>query len=169
VVEKEVLLMNKILVAYFSHSGNTKVLANCIQENIGGDILEIKTIEAYPADYNAVVDMAKKEQNTGHQPKLATKVQDMAAYDIVFIGYPMWWYTIPMALFTFLETYDFSGKTLIPFCTHEGSGLSKSVQDIKNLCPQANVLDGLAIRGSSVNTAQNEVSGWLQKLKILNK
>lgn len=158
--------MRKILVAYFSHSGNTKVVANSIKETVGGDLFEIGTVEAYPTEYGAVVDKAKREQQADYRPKLTTKVQDMDAYDVVFVGYPNWWSTIPMGVFTFLEAYDLAGKTIIPFCTHEGSGLGRSVRDIRRLCPSSNVLDGLAVRGSSVNRAQSDVSAWLHKLGI---
>jgi flavodoxin len=163
---KEELNMKKVLIAYFSHSGNTKVVANCIKENVGGDIFEIKTVETYPAEYDAVVAKAKKEQDADQRPKLAAKVQNMDAYDVVFVGYPMWWYTLPMAVVAFLGTYDLAGKTIVPFCTHEGSGLSKSAEDIKKLCPKSKVLDGLAIRGGGVNKAQNEVAAWVRKLGI---
>lgn len=143
-------------------------MANSIKENVDGDIFEIKTVESYPTDYNAVVDKAKQEQKNDYRPELVTKVENMDSYDVIFIGYPNWWNSIPMGVFIFFETYDFSGKTIIPFCTHEGSGLGRSVREIKKLCPRANVLDGFAIRGSSVNKAQNDVSAWLNKLGILD-
>ncbi|WP_229395352.1 flavodoxin [Methanosarcina sp. DH1] len=154
----------KILVAYFSHTGNTRVIANQIHEKVGGDIFEIVTVNPYPTDYDAVVDQAKQEQEDNYRPQLKTKVENMDSYDVVFIGYPNWWGTMPMSVFTFLEEYDFSGKTIIPFCTHEGSGLGRSVEDITELCPQSTILDGLAIRGSSVETAQDDVSEWLRKI-----
>ncbi|VVB62811.1 NAD(P)H dehydrogenase (quinone) [uncultured archaeon] len=155
---------NKILVAYFSHTGNTREIANQIHEKVGGDIFEIVTVDPYPDDYSACVDKAKQEQDGNYRPELATKVEKMDSYDVVFVGYPNWWGTMPMAVFTFLEEYDLSGKTVIPFCTHEGSGLGKSVEAIKNLCPQSNILDGLEVRGSRVKNAQNEVSQWLDKI-----
>lgn len=111
----------KILVAYFSFSGNTQMIANQIHENVGGDIFETKTEDAYPTDYNAVVDQAKKEKADNYRPKLATKVENMDSYDVIFLGYPNWRGTMPMAVFTFLEEYNLSGKTIIPFCTHDGS------------------------------------------------
>lgn len=156
----------KILVAYFSHSGNTRVIANQIHEKVGGDIFEIVTVNPYPKDYDAVVDQAKQEQEDNYRPELATEVENMDSYDVVFIGYPNWWGTMPMPVFTFLEEYKFSGKTIIPFCTHEGSGLGRSVEDITELCPQSTILDGLAIRGSSVETAQDDVSEWLREIGI---
>lgn len=158
--------MSKILVAYFSHSGNTKVIAETIQVNAGGDIFKIETVETYPDEYNVVVDVAKKEQNANSRPELATRVEDMGSYDIVFVGYPNWWGTIPMGVFSFLEGYDFSGKTIVPFCTHGGSALGRSDRDIKKLCPDSTVLGGLAVSGSSVRNAQSNVSTWLGKLGI---
>lgn len=158
--------MSKILVAYFTHSGNTKALAETIQATAGGDLFQIKTVETYPADYNAVVDVAKKEQNANSRPDLATKVEDMSSYDVVFVGYPNWWGTIPMGVYTFLEGYDFSGKKIVPFCTHGGSALGRSERDIERLCPQSTVLEGLAVSGSSVRNAQSSVSAWLRKLGV---
>jgi flavodoxin len=160
---------NNILVAYFSHTGNTREIANQIHERVGGDIFEIVTVDPYPDDYNACVDKAKQEQDDNSRPELATKVENMDSYDVVFVGYPIWWETMPMAVFTFLEEYDFSGKTIIPFCTHEGSGLGSSVEDIKKLCPNSTVLEGLAVRGSNVNNAQNEVLEWLRKIEYPDK
>ncbi|GIM28329.1 hypothetical protein CPJCM30710_09950 [Clostridium polyendosporum] len=157
----------KILVAYFSHSGNTQVIANQIHERVGGDIFEIKTVDPYPTDYNTLVDQAKQEQQDNYRPKLTTKVENMDSYDVIFVGYPNWWGTMPMAVFTFLEQYNFSGKTIIPFCTHEGSGLGRSVTDIKKLCPQSTILDGLAIRGRNVKSAKEDVSAWLRKLGMI--
>ena len=158
---------NNILVAYFSHTGNTREIANQIHKNVGGDIFEIVTVNPYPMDYDAVVDQAKKEQVDDYRPELATKVENMNSYDVVFVGYPNWWETMPMAVFSFLEEYDFSGKTIVPFCTHEGSRLGRSVEDIKRLCPQSTILDGLAVRGSEVKNAQDEVSEWLRELGMM--
>ncbi|MDL2264176.1 flavodoxin [Synergistaceae bacterium OttesenSCG-928-I11] len=158
----------KILIAYFSWSGNTREIAGQIQERVGGDLFEIKTVNAYPAEYRACTDVAKKEQNEDARPALSTKVDNMDDYDVVFIGYPNWWGTVPMALFTFFEQYDFSGRTIIPFCTHEGSGLGRSVGDIKKLCPKSTLLEGLAIRGSGVKSAQNDVNSWLKNIGMAN-
>ncbi len=150
-------------MAYFSHAGNTREIANQIHEKVGGDIFEIVTVDPYPEDYNACVNQAKQEQDDNSRPELAAKVENMDSYDVVFVGYPNWWGTMPMAVFTFLEEYDFSGKTIVPFCTHEGSRLGRSVEDIKKLCPQSTILEGLAVRGGDVKNAQNEVSEWLRE------
>lgn len=156
----------KVLIAYFSYSGNTRAAAKEIQRNTGGECFEISTVNAYPQNYNAVVNAAKREQQANSRPELTAKVENMDAYDVVCIGYPNWWGTMPMAVFTFLEQYDFSGKTILPFCTHEGSGLGRSEKDIAKLCPTASVFKGLALRGSSVNTAQKEIADWLRNAGI---
>ena len=152
------------LVAYFSHSGNTREIANQIHESTGGDIFEIQTVDPYPGDYDKVVEIAKQEQKSAYRPALKIKVETMDSYNTVFVGYPNWWGTIPMAVFTFLEGYDFSGKTIVPFCTHEGSLLGRSVTDIAKLCPQSTLLEGLAVRGKDVKKAQNKVSQWLREM-----
>jgi flavodoxin len=155
------------LSAYFSHSGNTRVIAHLIHENIGGDILEIVPVDPYPHDYDEVVEQARKELDKDYRPRLKTKVGNMGSYNVVFVGYPNWWGTIPRPVATFLTEYDFSGKTIAPFCTHEGSRFGRSVTDIRELCPQSTILDGLAVRGSDVKNAQNEVSRWLREIGMI--
>jgi flavodoxin len=159
-------ITKKILVAYFSHSGNTREIANQIHKSVGGDIFEIQPVKPYPHDYDAVVQQARQELDSGYKPALKTKIENIKSYDLVFVGYPIWWGTIPAPVKTFLSEYNFSGKTILPFCTHEGSGLGRSVTDISKLCPKSTVLDGVGIRGSDVKTAQNKVSEWLGKIKI---
>jgi flavodoxin len=156
----------KILVAYFSHSGNTREIANQIHKSVSSDIFEIQTVKPYPNDYDAVVKQARQELDSGYKPALKTRVENFKSYSSVFIGYPIWWYTIPAPVKTFLLEYDFSGKTIVPFCTHGGTGLGRSVTDISKLCPRLTVLDRIAIWGRDVRTAQNTVSEWLRKIKI---
>ena len=155
--------MKKVLVTYFSHSGNTKVVAEKISSVLNGDLFEIKTLDTYPVKYNLVVDQAKKEFLAQYRPKLQNHVENLNNYDVIVIGYPMWWYTCPMAIFSFLEEYDFSGKVILPFCTHEGSALSSSIEDIKKIVPTAIVKEGLAIRGSKVSESDQLISTWLIK------
>jgi len=162
----QVEITKKILVAYFSYSGNTREIANQIHKNAGGDIFEIQSVKPYPDDYDAVVQQARQELKSGHKPALKTKVENIKPYDLVFIGYPNWCGTIPAPVRVFLSQYDFSGKTIAPFCTHEGSGLGRSATDISKLCPKSTLLDGVAIRGSDVKTAQDKVSEWLKNIKI---
>ena len=130
---------------------------------------QIKTVKSYPEDYTETTNVAQEELRKNSRPELTEIVDNMDSYDVIYIGYPNWYGTMPMAVFTFLESYDFSGKTIIPYCTHEGSGLGQSVRDIKKLCPNSRVLDGLAIKGGSVNRNQNDVSAWLHKLGISDK
>jgi len=166
---------SKTLIAYYSRKGqnyvggsivnlpvgNTKVVAKKIQAMIGGDLFEIDTVEAYPKDYTETTNVAMDEKKENARPELTETVDNMDSYDVIYLGYPNWWGTFPMAVFTFLESYDFSGKTIIPFCTHEGSGLGNSERDIKKLCPKANVESGLAIRGGSVKNSDNMLKSWI--------
>ncbi len=162
----QVGITNRILVAYFSHSGNTREIADQIHNGVGGDIFEIQAVKPYPHDYDAVVKQAKQELNSGYKPALKTKIEKIESYDIIFIGYPCWWGTIPAPIVTFLSEYEFSGKTIAPFCTHAGSGLGRSSADISKLCPKSTLLDGIAIWGRDVKTAQGRVSEWLRKIKM---
>jgi len=156
----------KILVVYFSHSGNTREVANQIQKNTGGDIFEIQPVKQYPEDYDEAVKQATAEIKINYRPELKTKVEDIKSYDIIFVGSPCWWSTIATPVKTFLSEYDLSGKTIVPFMTHEGSGLGKSVSDISKMCSKSNVLEGLAVRGGSVKNSQNKIIEWLSKIKI---
>ena len=157
----------KVLIAYFSRSGNTRTLANQIKDITNGDIFEIQMSKAYPEEYSACTEVAKRDKETNARPELKAKVHNLDTYDVVFIGYPNWWGTLPMALFTFLEGKDFNGKTVVPFCTHEGSGLGRGPNDIRRVCVGATVLDGLAIRGSRASRAQEDVTDWLNALKFI--
>lgn len=162
----------KILIAYYSRTGNTREVASQIQQQAGGELFELRTVHSYPKEYRPTTDQAKREQETGFRPQLTADVANMAAYDTVFVGYPNWWGTFPMAFFTFFEKYDFAGKTLIPFCTHEGSHLGRSVTDMKALCPKARILDGIALRGGNNSTVRSdasrrEVAEWLRKLGMI--
>lgn len=157
----------KILVAYFSLSGNTRKAARQIQSLTGADVLEVKTVRQYAANYNAVVQEAKEEKAANARPELVDGIGDMTAYDIVILGYPIWWWTMPMAMFTFLEQYDFSGKTMVPFCTHGGTSFGESPGDIARLAPGAAIAEGLSLRGGSIDKSQSDIKAWLQKLEIL--
>ena len=155
----------RILIAYFSHSGNTRTVATDIQRKVGGTLFEIKTTQSYPANYRATTEVAKEEQRTNARPALMATVSNFNDYDTIFIGFPSWWGTMPMACFTFLEAYNFSGKTIIPFVTHEGSGLGRSEGDIKRLAPQATLKQGFAIRGSSVSST--DLTPWLRNVGLV--
>ncbi len=156
---------NKSLVVYFSHSNNTKVIAEYISEITGADIVRIEPVEPYPTEYQAVVDQAKKEINANFKPKLKTKIENIDQYDIIYVGSPNWWSTIAPPISTFLSSYNFKGKTIAPFITHEGSRLGRSVADIRKLCPDANIVRGYSRWGSQVNGAKKEVESWINELK----
>lgn len=166
-VQAQLSADKKILVAYFSQSGNTQEIANQIKSATGADIFIIQPVTAYPSDYQTLVDQAKKEVNAGFKPALKSKVDNIDSYDIIFVGSPNWWSTIAPPVATFLSGYDFSGKTIVPFITHEGSRMGRSVADIKKLCPNSTILEGLPVRGSSVKNAQKEVNMWIKKIGLL--
>jgi flavodoxin len=164
----------KILVAYFSWSGNAKALAGQIARETSGDLFEIKTVRTYSDTYNECIKEAKQEQNSNARPALSGTVSNMAQYDTVFLCYPNWWGTLPMGVFTFLEAYDFSGKTIYPLITHGGSRFGRSLDDIRKLCPQAVLGEGIDISAFDTNpkdstrvTAPNrDVTSWLRKVGI---
>ncbi|MBY9078135.1 flavodoxin [Paenibacillus sp. HN-1] len=150
-------------------AGNTELIADMIHDAVGGDLFRIETVNKYQADYDTVVDFAQQEKRDQIRPELSAHVADMQDYDTVFIGFPNWWYDLPMAVYNFLEEYDFSGKTVIPFTTHEGSGFSGNRDTIEKKLTGATVLDGLAVRGSEAAGAQRDVYEWLQQLGMLNE
>jgi flavodoxin len=148
--------------------GNTEVVANQIKELTGADSFMIEMMTPYAADYNTCIDQAKKDKNAGARPELATELNSIDEYDTIILMYPNYWGTCPMAVFTFLEKYDFTGKTILPLCTHEGSGLGSTEKEIATACPQATVSEGLAVRGGKAAGAQSDVEEWLKKLEISN-
>ncbi len=152
------------LVVYFSWSGNTENVANAIADQTGADVFEIVPEEAYIDDYNALLDIAKQEKESGARPAIAGSIENIGQYDIIYVGYPNWWSDMPMILYTFFDSYDLSGKTIAPFCTSGGSGLSGTVDSIKGLEPDAEVLGGLHIGSSSASDPENAVSDWLGSL-----
>ncbi|MDR3709290.1 MAG: flavodoxin [Capsulimonadaceae bacterium] len=160
---------SKVLVAYFSHSGNTRVVAEEIKRIVGADLFRIEAVASYPEDYNAVVEQARQEQSANARPILTSAASNIADYDTVILGYPNWWSTMPMPVFTFLESNDLSGKTIAPYCTHEGSGMGRSERDLAAACPHSRVRSGLAIRGLRVRSAQGEIESWLKRTGIGRK
>jgi flavodoxin len=159
----------RILIAFFSHTNNTRAVAEEIQRQVGGDLFHITTKTPYPSNHQQTVQMARNERDRNSRPELATTipVEVMQQYDVIFLGYPNWWMTMPMAVRTFLDQYDLSGKHIVPFCTHEGSGLSNTVNELREMFPQANVLQGLAVNGRMASRAQNDVTSWLHALRFI--
>jgi flavodoxin len=155
-----------VLTVYYSHSGNTRTLAGLIHQEAGGDLVEIIPETPYPSDYDTVVNQAKRELASGFRPPLKTTVEDIGDYDVILVGSPNWWNTVAPPVMTFLSRYDLSEKAIFPFITHEGTGLGRSAADIAKLCPDATVLNGLAVRGGKVKAAQREVAQWLRRNEI---
>lgn len=166
--------MSKILIAYYSRKGqnyvngsiknlakgNTERVAEFIQQTVGGDLFEIQTVKEYAVDYTQCTEEAKEELRAKARPELKEYPDSLDSYDTIFLGYPNWWGTMPMACYTFLEKYDLSGKTIIPFCTHEGSGMGGSEREIKKTCPEAVLKKGLPVHGAEAAESAAEVSAW---------
>lgn len=182
---------NKILIAYFSRFGNTDFdrnidataaasvimngnerigttgrMAEIIQNNVGGDIHLIKSAKPYPTDFDDVVVQARKERNSDYISELTNKVTNMDDYDVIFIGYPVWGTTIPAPVQSFLSEYNFSGKKIIPFCTHDGYGSGISFREVRRLVSGAEVLEGIAVEAKDVRNAQTRTSQWLKSIGI---
>lgn len=158
--------MGNTLILYFSMSGNTETVANYIHEEIGGDIVKLETVQTYPEDYDELVDCAREEQRDNARPELETTIENIEQYDTIFLGYPNWWGDMPMPIYSFLDQYDLSNKTIVPFITHGGSGLSGTSANIANEEPDAVVTEGLAINGDDVDDCQDEVNEWLNGLNF---
>lgn len=166
--------MEHILIVYYSRKGenywggkirklekgNTEIVAEMIQKVVGGDLFEIDTVKPYSADYTTCTREAQQELRANVRPELKEYLEDLEGYDTIFVGYPNWWGTMPMAMFTFLEHYDLTGKRIIPFCTNEGSGMGRSESDLRKICTGAVVEQGLAIRGTEASQSEEEVSAW---------
>lgn len=182
---------DKILIAYFASGENSEVdvassasvtqyqgeavgivhaLANMIQENTDGDVFSITTSVQYPQSSDDVIDYAQEEQDQDVRPELTSHIDNLDDYDVIFIGYPIWWYDFPQVMYSFFDEYDFSGKTIIPFCTHAGSRFSSTIETIKELEPDATVVeDGFAISAQEVDTNSDEtatqVKEWIDSLE----
>ncbi|MDD3796334.1 MAG: flavodoxin [Lachnospiraceae bacterium] len=165
---------SKILVAYFSRAGenynvgtvekgNTQIMAEMIAEETGGTLFKIETVTPYPSSYDECTDVAKQEQNDNARPELKEEVDNFDDYDTIILGFPIWWGDMPMAMYTFLESYDFSGKTVLSFNTHEGSGEAGTTGKIQSALPQATVLEGLAVQGKTAQEDRNDTMTTIQK------
>ena len=157
---------SRALVVYFSWSGNTENVANSIAAQTGADMFRIVPAEPYVDDYNTLLDIASEEKQNGARPEIADRIEDLGQYDVIYAGFPNWWGDMPMILYSFFDSYDFSGKTIAPFCTSGGSGLSDTVNSIKALEPEAEVLEGLHIRDSASSDPDSAVGEWLERLGL---
>lgn len=157
---------NKILVAYFSWSGNTEKIAKMIAEDTGADLFKIETKTAYTDDYDKLTDQAKQEQKDNKRPELKNKVKNFGQYETVFLGYPIWWSDVPMAVNTFMESYQWDGKKVVPFCTNGGSGFGSSLSSVRKGVKKAKVLKGFEVEGSDADNAKADVSKWIKNLNL---
>ena len=153
-----------VLAAYFSWSGNTEQMAQMIAEETGADLFEIAPAAPYTDDYDELLDIAQQEQAEDARPKLAAQVENWDSYDTVFVGYPNWWSDAPMTVYTFLESYDWTGKTLIPFNTSASGGFGRSLSGIEESAAGAEILEGLDLTESELPDAQNRITEWLTGL-----
>ena len=147
-------------------TGNTGVVADMIAQATGADLFSIRTVEQYPDTYDATIDQGQQERSDGARPELATHLENLDSYDTIFLGFPNWWGDMPMAVYTFLDEVDLSGKSVIPFVTSGGSGFSNTISTIQQMEPQATVQEGLSIGASSATGAQQQVESWLSELGL---
>lgn len=181
----------KILIAYFSrwgntnydsnvdastgasiliHNGNrqgtTQIVAEYIRAAVGGDIHLIETTNPYPVDFNAVRDLNHAEQAAGTLPSLKNRIENMNQYDVIFIGFPVWATDVPQAVFSFLSAYELSGKTIVPFCTHDGYGAGSSYRSVQSAAPDAKVLEGMTLESTNVPSSESQIQDWLKRIGI---
>lgn len=156
-----------VLIAYFSWSGHTKELANEIHNQVGGDLFEIEVQEPYTEDINVLSKQSLQEQQGNIRPVLSSHVENMEKYDVIFVGYPNWWSNMPMPVFTFLEEYDFSGKTIIPFTTYGESGFGDSITSINEILKDAYIIEGPSIQEHQLDKCSDTVKEFLEKVKFV--
>lgn len=158
------IFTNQILIVYFSLSGNTKNLAIKIRNIIGGELVRLESEKEYPRTYNQLEAIAKREQQNKVRPKLKTNITNINAYQTIFIGYPIWLYSYPMIILSFLDNYDFKEKTIIPFVTHEGSGMLGTDRELENYLPNSKVLKGLDVMSINIDDCDDEIKKWLKEI-----
>lgn len=178
IYSERMVAMSKILIVYYSRKGenyfndsiksidkgNTEIVAEYVQKAVGGDLFEVETVRSYSEDYTKCTEEAKQELNENARPELKAYPDNFENHDVIFVGYPNWWGTMPMCMFTLLEKYDLSGKTIIPFCTNEGSGMGASERDLKRICNGAEIKKGLSIHGSKADSSESQVAQWVKNL-----
>ncbi|MES2645321.1 MAG: flavodoxin [Bacteroidota bacterium] len=170
----------KILIVYLSRTNNTKVIAEIIQQNVGGTLTALELVTPYPEDYKTIVDQVVRENESGFLPPLKTKIDSIQKYDLVFIGFPTWGMKLPPPIKTFLKQYDLSGKSIVPFNTNAGYGVGSSFETVKAMCPNSKVLEGfemkggverdgvyLAIKDEIRKEAETKVKDWLKKIQLI--
>ncbi|MEQ9441891.1 MAG: flavodoxin [Cyclobacteriaceae bacterium] len=171
---------DKVLIVYLSRTNNTQAVAEMINEKVGGTLVALELETPYPENYQAIVAQVAEENESGYLPPLKTKIDNIQQYDVVFVGFPTWGMQLPPPMKSFLHQYDFSGKTVIPFNTNAGYGVGSSFETVKELCPDAHILEGFSIKGGierdgilfvmegdKAEEAEAKVEEWLQEIEIL--
>lgn len=179
--KEEVSADGKVLIVYLSRTKNTKAVAEIIHKNVGGDLVALELVTPYPEHYQTTVDQVADENSRGYLPPLKTKINNIEEYDVVFIGFPTWGMQLPPPMKSFLNEYDLSGKTVVPFNTHAGYGIGSSFDTVKQLCPDSKVLAGFSTKGGvekqgvlfvmegdKEKEVQSEVQNWLKKIGLVN-
>jgi flavodoxin len=156
----------RTLVAYFSRTGNTRVVAGQVRRALDADLFEIRPAEAYPEDYEATVRQAQRERDAGHEPPLEAALPDIATYEAIFLGFPVWGMTTPPVIRSFLSGHDLSGRTLVPFVTHGGYGLGNSLSVVAGHAPRARLLEGFAMRADQERETLAQVTRWLRAVHV---
>jgi flavodoxin len=156
----------RVLVAYFTRTGNTRVIAGQIRRALGADLFEIQPADPYPEDYEETVTRAEREWKAGYEPPLMATVPDLAAYDVVFLGFPIWGMTAPALIRSFLARHDLSGKTLVPFITHGGYGLGQSVSVVAKHAPKARILKAFSLKADQERQTLSQVTRWLDGVPV---
>lgn len=157
----------KVLIVYFSYTGNTRTIAGYIHDTVKSDLVEIQTADTYTDDYDTLLAQIREEVASGYCPPLTTNIENLSSYDVIFIGYPIWVETAAPPIRTFLTTHDLAGKTVVPFCTSGTSSAEASYRLVRSLCPQSTVLEGIQIRRGTYDTAYERVIAWLQEIGIV--
>jgi flavodoxin len=173
---------DKVLIVYLSRTKNTKAVAEMIHQEVGGTLVELELENPYPENYRAIVDQVARENETGFLPPLQTKIENMDAYEVVFVGFPTWGMQLPPPMKSFLNEYDLSGKTVIPFNTNAGYGIGSGFETVKDLCPKSKVLDGFSTKGGverdgmlfvmegeKETEVKLEIKKWLKKIPMLQE
>lgn len=157
----------KVLIVYFSHTGNTRTIAGYIHDMVKSDVVELKTENTYTDDYDTLLAQIRQEVADEYCPSLATRIENISSYDIIFIGYPIWVETAAPPVRTFLTSYDLSDKTVVPFCTSGTSSAETSYRLVRSLCPHSTVSEGIQIRRGTYDTARERVTEWLRRIGIV--
>ncbi|MCL2044283.1 MAG: hypothetical protein FWG89_09100 [Treponema sp.] len=160
-------LESRKLIVYYSLSGNTKFIAEHIQTLTGADIFALELVEPYSQEYQVTLERARQEREAGIRPQLAGSIDNLADYDVVFVGTPNWFSSLSLPIFSFLETHDLSGKTVVPFVTFGGGGLQNTITDLKDLQPNAVVLEEFGVTGSAAENSRSEISQWLERIGMI--